>query len=361
VPGRPHIGSKWLVIGAAVTLATAAATAAAGAVTASNPHWALKLVVQYLPRSNHSQYDAVLLESAVPWFFGGSDVGGHGAPEIEYIKNHEQAAPLPPGLHSWIAAAASTSPDDIWAVTALGGAVLRWTGGPQWQLVKPAGGWKAGTQFTGIVAISPRNVWLFGTNSQTHPGAGTWHWSGAGWTQVKGAAAAVYQASAAAPTDIWGIGGSHGSMRTLLHFGGAAWQRVYPHSLAGFRYSHVLAHRPGNAWVAGSVAGLPKVAHYYGHLWTASALPGTAAATGMCRDGHGGLWVIANSGSPSVVWDRSKGGTWTAAVVSSSGTDEVLACAWVPGTGAAWGAGQTAGLPGTSGTAAAAYAYGRVP
>jgi hypothetical protein len=363
VPARRSIATTWLVIGTAVVLATAAAavaTAAAGAVTASKPHWALKLAVQYLPHSNRSEYDVVLLEAGVPWFFGGSDVGGHGAPEVEYINSRAHSAALPAGLHSWIAAAASTSPDDIWAVTALGGAVLHWTGGPSWQLAKP-GGWKSGTQFTGLVALSPRNVWLFGTGSGAHRGAGTWHWSGTGWTQLKGAAAVVYQASAAGPADLWAVGGIQGSMHTLLHFAGGTWQRVYPRSLTAFRYSRVLALGPANVWVAGSVAGLPKVGHYDGHRWTVSAMPGTVTVTGMCRDGHGGLWVVGSSGSPSVVWDRSTGGTWTAATVSPSGTDKVLACAWVPGTGAAWGAGQAAGLPGASGSAAAAYGYGRVP
>ena len=126
--------------------------------------------------------------------------------------------------------------------------------------------------------------------------------------------------------------------------------------MAGFRYSHVLALSPVDVWVAGSVAGSPALGHYDGHRWRVLSMPGSATATGMCRDGSGGMWVIANTGtSPSVVLDRSSGGTWTRSQVNSDPADEVLACALVPGTTTAWGAGKAAA---PQGSAAAGYRYG---
>ncbi len=93
----------------------------------------------------------------------------------------------------------------------------------------------------------------------------------------------------------------------------------------------------------GTVAGRPKLGHFDGHGWSALRMPGTTAATGMCRDGRGGLWVIANSGaSLSLVRDRARDGTWTKSVVSSDPADQVLACALIPGTQRTWGAGQAA-------------------
>ena len=364
--------------GLALTLATSAAGAAgaggaaaagvagpwaAGPPAAANgspapgtPAWTLKLAIHYLPpATNHSQYDVVLAGASQSWFLGGSDVGGHGKPEIERIKNGvPHSALLPSGPHSWITAASAPSPADIWAVTYLGGSVLNWNGAT-WR-AEPRGGWKAGTRFTGITAISPANVWLFGTSGRRYPGAGTWHFNDSKWTRVKGAAGGIFQASAAGAADLWGIGSAGATGNALLHFGGSAWQRVRPAALAGFTYTHVLALSPSDVWVAGSVAGSPRLGHLDGHGWTALKMPGRTAATGMCRDGRGGLWVIANSGqSPSAVRDRSASGTWTKAVVSSNATGEVLACGLVPGTARTWGAGKAAA---PLGSAAAAYRYG---
>lgn len=342
---------------AAIARKAAAGGTAAGKVLAAPARvWQLKLAIQYLPPvTNHSQYDVVLAEPGQTWFLGGSDVGGRGKPEVEQIKNGvPHSAPLPSGPHSWIIAASATSPTDIWAVTYLGGSVLNWNGS-NWRVV-PRGSWQAGTRFTGITAISPTNVWVFGTGGRRYAGAGTWHFAGGGWIRVKGAAAGIFQASAAAQADIWGIGNAGGTGNALLHFGGSSWRRMRPPALAGFRYTHVLALSPGNVWVAGSVAGSPKLGHFDGHGWTALSMPGQVAATGMCRDGRGGLWVIANSGrSPSVVRDRSSSGTWTKALVSSKAADEVLACALAPGTSRAWGAGKAAA---PHGSAAAAYRAG---
>jgi hypothetical protein len=213
--------------------------------------------------------------------------------------------------------------------------------------------------------VGPSNVWLFGSSGAGLVGAGTWHLTPTGWQQAGGAAADLTRASAAGPDDIWAIGGAQGSMRELAHFDGSAWRHVRPAALSGFRYSHVLTLTRSNVWVAGTVAGTPMLGHFDGHRWTAVSMPSSAtvAATGMCRDGRGGLWVIANAGtSPSVVYHRSASGTWSRRVqVSGNATNEILACASVPGRRAAWGAGKAAPRPGASGTAAAAYGTGNVP
>ena len=348
--------------GLAIALATsaagaAAATPAAAGTPAPGPAaWTLKLAIHYLPpATNHSQYDVVLAGTSQTWFLGGSDVGGHGTPEIERIRNGvPHSAQLPSGPHSWITAASAASPADIWAVTYLGGSVLSWNGAT-WRAA-PRGGWKAGTRFTGITATSPASVWLFGTSGPRYPGAGTWHFNGSKWTRVTGVAAGIFQASAAGAADLWGIGNAGATGNALLHFGGSAWQRVRPSALAGFTYTRVLALSRSDVWVAGLVAGSPRLGHFDGHGWTALKMPGPTAATGMCRDGRGGLWVIANSGhSPSAVRDRSASGTWSKAVVSSNAADEVLACGLVPGTARTWGAGKAAA---PLGSAAAAYRYG---
>lgn len=358
--GTPLAGTVAAGTVAAGTLS--AWTVAAGPpLAASKPSWTLRLAIQYLQRRrvDHSLYEVVIVEPKETWFLGGSNLAGPGAPEVVRRTGGQWhlSVPLPSGLHSWIGAASAQSPDNIWAVTHLGGIVLNWNGS-KWRS-EPKGGWAADTQFTGITAVSTSSVWLFGASGRNSPGSGTWHWNGAGWTQVKGIAGGIDQASAASPTDIWAIGGIGGSMNALLRLSGTAWKHVTPSALAGFSYSHVLAFAPGNVWVAGSVAGAPKLAHYDGHSWTGLTMPGTVPATGICRDGKGGLWVVANSGrGPSVLRERSALGRWTTATVSSSSADEVMDCARVPGTTAVWGAGKSTARPGT---AAAVYGFGNLP
>jgi len=359
-PGRARRGlaAALAAIGAAaggLTL-TAAAPIPAVASAAGHAAWRLRLAIHYLPpATNRSEYDVVLTGPSRTWFLGGSDIFGRGKPVAEQIANGvPHSAVLPTGPHSWITAASAPSPTDIWAVTYLGGSVLHWNGA-RWATA-PRGNWKAGTRFTGVMALSPTDGWVFGTGGRHHPGAGTWHFSGTRWARVRGAAGGIFQAASAGRRDAWGIGDAGATGNALLHFNGTSWLRVRPPALAGFRYTHLLALSPADVWVAGSVAGVPRLGHFDGRGWAALQMPGKTAATGLCRDGRGGLWVIANSGTaPSLVRRRAADGTWTRAVVSSKAADEILACALIRGTQRAWGAGQAAA---PQGSAAAAYRYG---
>lgn len=320
--------------------------------------WVLKLAVQYLPpATNHSQYTTVLVSGRTVWFFGGSNFTGRGVPEVEQRTNGKwHSSALPAGLRSWITAASAVRPGDIWAVTYLGGKVLHWNG-VTWS-VRPKGGWDPSARFTGIVALGPSDVWLFGSRGGHRRGAGTWHLTGTKWTETRGLAGRITRASATSPRDLWGIAGVDGTNNALMRFTDSKWLHEQPSSLAGFSYSAVLVLGPSDVWVGGSDAGAPALAHFDGVAWTPVTMPGFVAPMGMCRDGRGGLWVIANPGfGPSVVMDRSAAGVWTSAPVSSTSADEVLSCALLPGRTAAWGAGK-ASAP--AGTAAAAYGFGKV-
>lgn len=350
VISRPHLRSTY-------HLASWMLAVVFGVPAASPPVWALRLAIHYLPpATNRSQYDAVLAWPDQAWFLGGTDIFGRGKPEAERInKGIPHSFSLPPHEHSWITAASAPAPADIWAVTYLGGYVLHWNG-TSWKAA-PRGNWKAGSRFTGITAISPSDVWVFGTHGRRYPGAGTWHFNGTRWTRVTGPGGGILQASPVTKTDIWGIGNAGGTSNALFHFGGKTWRQVRPAALAGFAFTNVLALSRANVWVAGLAGGIPRLGHFDGQSWTALRMPGRAAGTGICRDGRGGLWVIANTGTaPSVVRERSARGTWTtAAVLPASAGNKVLACALVPRTTRAWGAGK-AGAP--QGSAAAAYRTG---
>ncbi|HET9898035.1 MAG TPA: hypothetical protein VFQ44_24150 [Streptosporangiaceae bacterium] len=373
-------------LAAATVLTAVPAVAAIRAIPAAKTSqaWKLKLATRYLPpATNRSRYDVVLVAGRAAWFFGGSNFAGNGVPKAERRQNGGwHASDLPPGLHSWIAAASATSATNIWAVTAQDGTVINWDG-TRWTAV-PRGHWSTKAQFTGIVAISRANVWVFGAKSSKRAGAGTWHLSGTTWTHVKGMAADIARASpvppstvppgtlqsntaspataspaTASPTVMWGIGGIHGTRNALLKYSNSTWRHVTPAALGGFAYTAVLALGPSNVWVGGSVAGLPELGHFDGRRWSALTMPGLVPATGMCRDGRGGLWVIANPGlGPSAVLDLGPKGHWHTAKVSNTSADEVLACAHVGGRDATWGAGKAAA---PAGSAAAVYGFGDVP
>ncbi|HXP18461.1 MAG TPA: hypothetical protein VN840_02335 [Streptosporangiaceae bacterium] len=356
-PGSRAQGGRAAEAGAAAARTTVTVARLPGPVKLT---WTLRQAIQYLPPSNHSQYLVVIASRHDAWFFGGSNLAGHGVPEVlRRFRGGFRFPALPSGLHSWIAAASAQSPSNIWAVTYLGGAVLRWNG-TAWKTV-PRGAWRAGTQFTGIDAVGPRSVWLFGGRGRSFAGAGSWHWDSTGWTRVRGIAGGIRQGSAVSARDIWAIGGIGGSLNALFQLSGGTWRHVTPGPLAGFSYSYVLALAPGNVWVAGSVSGVPKLAHFDGSAWTRLTMPGSVAATGICRNGRGGLWVVANSGTGhSILRQRSAAGHWSTTTVSASSANEVLACTLVPGGQAAWGAGKSAGVGG-HGSAAAVYGYGSLP
>lgn len=325
----------------------------------TGPTWTLRLATRYVPPDNsHSQYTDVLVTGRTGWFFGGSNFAGSGHPVAEErSKGRWHSSELPRGMRNWITGASAVAANDIWAVTYLDGKVLHWNGSA-WKIM-PKGGWGTRGQFTGIVALGPTDVWLFGGHGRSHPGAGTWHLIGTHWTRVRGLATDIAQASAASRADMWGIGSIRGTRNALLKSDCYVWQHVSPANLAGFTYSFVLAVNPTDVWVAGSVTGTPELGHYDGKGWTTVTMPSTVPATNMCQDGLGGIWVVANVGrGQSVMLHRSKSGTWTTAAVHATSADEVLACARVPGTQAVFGAGKAAA---PAGSAAAVYGFGKTP
>lgn len=359
LPTPPSPNREAQIFPRLIAAAALAATSVAAPVPAAAPTWTLRLATRYVPPDNsHSQYTDVLVTGRTGWFFGGSNFAGSGRPVAELrSKGRWHSSELPRGLHNWITGASAVSASDIWAVTYLDGKVLHWDGSA-WKIV-PKGGWSSRHQFTDIVALGPANVWLFGGHGRAHPGAGTWHLTGTKWTRVRGQATDIAQVSAVSAANMWGIGSIRGTRNALLHFHDSTWQHVSPANLAGFTYSFVLAVGRSDVWVAGSVTGIPELGHFNGRGWTSVTMPSTVPATGMCRDGRDGLWVIANVGrGQSVVLHRSRQGDWTTAAVHATSADEVLSCALVPGTEAVFGAGKAAA---PAGSAAAVYGFGRTP
>jgi hypothetical protein len=343
---------------------TPAAALAAGH-AASSTGWRVVLTARFGAASDKSGFDAVLAHSTDAWVFGGTNFSGAGSPVAEHwTAGKWQVTPMPTGLSSWITAASSVSLKSVWAVGRLGGYVLNWTSTGGWSQVT-SGGWKTGTQFTGITAITQQDVWVFGASGTKTPGAGTWNYLNGKWVQYTGVGGDIYQASALSATSIWAIGGVSGSRNAVLTYDATTntWQQITDPALAGLTFNFVWAQSPTSVWVGGSIvqSGIlkPKLVHWNGSKWTRIAVPGAVAPTSITADGGGGIWVVANpsSGAASLL-NRSATGQWSTVQVSFNTNQRIEAVARVHGSTAVWGAGIA---PAKTGRNAAIYEYGTAP
>jgi hypothetical protein len=351
------LGAGALAAGMMVTGSLAAGTAAQAA---ARPAWQLARDAHYGPAKNESGYDAVLAHSDEAWFFGGTNLKRTGRPIAErWINDGWRRPVLPSGLTSWIAAASAASAKNVWAVSHLGGYVLDWVDGTWTQ----APGWtpQPGRQLTGITAFTKNNVWVFGASSGANAGAGTWHYSGGTWKPVTGVASDIYRASDLGPASIWAIGGIGGSRNAVEHYDGLNWAQVTGKALRGMRFNAVLALTPDSVWVAGRARQhgrlKPKLAHFNGRQWVLIAVPGRAIPSQISSDGHGGIWVAANSAAGSWMRHRSQHGRWRSTKIGTGPANQINAIAHIPGTTSLWAGGRTEAGTGTN---AAIYSHGRI-
>jgi hypothetical protein len=269
--------------------ATAGARPAAGAqAAASRASWRIVRARHFGATRNKNGYDAVVDHADDAWFFGGTELGSSGgSPLIEHrLGGSWHRARLPGGLRTWIAGASAASPKSVWAVGHLGGYLLNWDS-LSWTRV-PKGGWASGTQFTGVDAITKKNVWVFGSGGGAHPGAGTWHLVVTGtagtWTRVRGVAGDIYRASDLSPTSIWAIGGIKGNR-------GGIW--VVANSRRG---PSSLLHRSGTGkWTRVKVSSSPA-----NQIDALAIVPGTTSpwGAGKSRAKTGTNAAIYASGNP---------------------------------------------------------------
>lgn len=319
---------------------------------AASPGWRIVLSRHYGQKTADSGYGAVVApRPSDAWVFGGSCSCAAGHPVAEHWNGTRwSAVTLPTGLTGTIAAASAPSVSDIWAVSAVNGYVLHWNGS-RWSVALrlKESGYPA--QFTGVTAFSSRNVWVFGgvINGETGlVGLGTWHFNGTTWTKVQGQGSNVVQASALSASDIWGVGGIPQAYDGVEHFNGETWQRVSVPRSAGFE-RFVLAVSPREVWVDGDSTSTPTarptLIRWNGTSWHGIAVeapPGANLLYQISPDGHGGIWIEAESSATGRFWmlHRSATGTWASSPLGPAGTflnDYAL----VPGTQSLWGAGQS--------------------
>ena len=258
---------------------------------------------------------------ASAWAVGGTDLSGAtpGAPVAEQWNGTQwQAATLPSGLTGTLGAVSTPAQNDAWAVSQLGGYVLRWNGA-MWSVAKTfQESPPASRQLTGVTAFSPANVWVFGAPG-ANPGLGTWH------------------------------------------LRGTTWQQITSTALGGLQFSSILALSDSNVWVTATVAGGQswRLLHFDGQGWTSVPVPSGVQLRSMAPDGHGGLWFTAarSSSQAPLAEHRSATGTWSTQALPT-GPGQAFGIALIPGTTSLWASGY---LDGSGGTGSDAVIWGHGP
>jgi hypothetical protein len=208
----------------------------------------MAVIHHYGLAANASGYSVILVTSSQQaWAFGGTNPGGPSAPVATLWNGGSTAtATLPAGLTSFISDASATSSSDVWAASQYGRYLLHFDG-VRWRVSKR---WQQG-QVTGVTAVTPSDVWVFGTSADGTSDIGTWYYDGASWQRVLGLAGTIVRASAISASDIWAIAASPASY-SVLSFDGTNWQQVPTGSaLDGVHVRDILAISSSDVWVLG--------------------------------------------------------------------------------------------------------------
>lgn len=263
--------------------------------------WRLGAVRHYGPAHDASGYSAVVAPGGTTaWAFGGTNPGGASTPvALEWDGSRWRSRQLPPHLTGFISDASAPGTNDIWAVSAAGAYVLHWNG-TRWSVAKR---WHQHGTLTGVAAISPRNVWVFGTTAAGMHGMGTWHFNGRTWTAVSGLAEQISRASALSARDIWAVAATR-TNGVVEHYDGRSWRQVPTgRALARAHLDDVLAVSRRDVWIVGNLPGRHGdgrliLAHFNGRRWTRIMTPWHADTGRLASAGHGAVWVTAdNSGA----------------------------------------------------------------
>jgi hypothetical protein len=291
----------------------------------------------YGPSANASGYSVLLVTSATQaWAFGGTNPGGTSRPvAVRWNGRFATPSALPARLSGFISDASAPAASDVWAASQYGRYVLHWDG-QDWRV---AGSWRRG-QITGLTAISPRDVWVFGTSVGGAGGTGTWHYDGSTWRLSSGLAGSVYRASAVSRRDIWAIGAGKNS-QFILRYDGATWHRVNTgKALAGMQPRDILAISNRNVWVVGNEVGRSGpvrlvLAHWTGTHWTRLVSKLHAWAGRLARGPQGGVLVTATptgAAATGLILEASSRG-WRATLLVHAGLGTGISdVALAPGT-----------------------------
>jgi hypothetical protein len=269
--------------------------------TTASSAFRMAVIRHYGLPANASGYSVIVVTgSQQAWTFGGTNPGGPSTPVATWWNGDATAtATLPSGLTSFISDASATSSSDVWAASQYGRYLLHFDG-VRWQVARH---WQQG-QVTGVTAVTPSDVWVFGTTADGTSEIGTWHYDGNSWQRVPGAAGSIVRASAVTASDIWAIAASPASY-SVVRFDGTDWQQVPTGSaLDSVHVRDILAISNADVWVLGDEAeaagGVRLVLlHWNGAGWSSLAAPVNAWAGRLATGPGRTVLVTATPASDS--------------------------------------------------------------
>lgn len=315
----------------------------------------MALIHHYGAAANASGYSVIVATGpSQAWAFGGTNPGGPSAP-IATLWNGvaTTTATLPSGLGSFISDAGATSSTDVWAASQYGRYVLHFDG-IRWRVARR---WQHG-QITGLTAVTPSDVWVFGTTADGASDIGTWHYDGASWQRVRGLAGSIVRASAVSGSDIWAIAVNRASY-SILRFDGTSWTAVPAGSALDLvQPKDILAISARDVWVLGDLTATSggvrlDLLHWNGFGWS-SLVTGTNAWAGRLAAGpDDSVLATATPASASasglVLQAAVADGRLVASVRSWLASGGVSDIALVDGANALWASGAV--LTGVGGDA----------
>jgi hypothetical protein len=362
----PNLRHRRLIRAAAVACAAALIPAAALAATTAPPSWK---IVKTVRGNNNPSFTAVTATGRhSAWAFEATSSPARIEKPAAWRLSGSRwtRAPFPGKVGEDVTSAASTSPDDVWAVAynfySSRSRVLSWNG-RDWAVT---GSFSSGFP-ADVVPLSPRDAWFFDST-------GAWHWNGHRWSRSPGAHDLSY-GSALSPDSIWAIGATD-----VAHWNGHTWSRASVKGLlagcprepdlCGPALSSIYAQSPDSVWAVGSgnretIGGPVVVLHFNGHRWSRAALCDNCNnPRPVIPDGTGGLWVPIRGFEfqPSVMLHYAGGHLAFAALPVVRGQVlQLEAAAAVPGTRGAITVGETMPATGVIGVhlRAVILAYGR--
>lgn len=306
--------------------------------------WRLADTQHFGQVGNASGFSVILSAGRQVWVFGGTNPGGQSSPiALTRVGKHWRVSSMPAGLTSFISDASAAAADDIWAVSSYGRYVLHWNG-QHWQVARR---WREPGVITDVVAVSPRDAWVFGTSATGTRSIGTWHYVGTRWIETRGIGREIYRASVASGRDIWAIAaGPSGDV--IVHLADRRW-RIVPagRAIARIRWHDILAESAADVWLAGDAVGRGGVgrlvlAHWNGTRWAMFDTSVQAWAGQLAAVGSGQVALTASSAgilAAGLIVQVTEGGRVTWSTIASNFGSGVSDVVFASRAGVLWASG----------------------
>jgi hypothetical protein len=243
-------------------------------------------------------------------------------------------SPNPSAQANYLTAAASISPNDVWAVgteyqpSGSAGTLAEHWDGTAWKAVRTPNPQLGYNELFGVDAASSTDVWAVGyasvgpffTDSRTL----VQHWDGTRWSNVRSPnlgtrGNALNAISVVSANDIWAVGlgdspSTNSGQPIIVHWDGTAWTLVssVPTGSGFAELRAIDAVSANDIWAVGYRGKRTLIEHWDGSTWSLVASPAlqTSYLLGVTAVATDDVWAVGSSAGKSLVehWD---GSAWT--------------------------------------------------